>query len=558
MKQHRKRLLKQAAAWMAAGLLTAGAGAKEPRPNVVFILMDDLGYAQIEAFSRGVTEKDCDPAFLDFIDRKGDYSFEQAFAMMKKASPTLSRMADEGVRFNNTFAASNLCAPSRVGIATGIRPNRWGIYRNIDSAAHGLKPHSHLVEQLHTAGYATAHVGKWHIGSWDDTMLEKALKKHGVEEAEGLDYWSLGSTYPKIQKELRAAGYMGSTCAKDHALNNGFDYYFGYNMWDSPFYRADNVWENHSYAGLSDVYNTDLFTDKALAFIKQSLEQDKPFYVQLHYHAVHGPLKPKAPEKYFSRFDSGSFDLDNFYAHVYGVDENVRRIEAFLTEQGVAQNTLFVFSSDNGGALSVKCGLPGNAPYRGHKGSLLQGGFRVPLFFYWPAKIRKPLVKDQIVSTLDILPTVIAAAGVDLPEGLDGKSLLPQILNDDNSPVRDHYSMGGIHARAWGFMLETSFYPTNETSREHAPSGYMVADDQYILRFVADTEANLYKEAVDGIPAHFELYDYKADPGERNNLINLLPEKAAQLKATWKRDSAAYPKPVKWGVDKWEAIMNAD
>jgi len=116
--------------------------------------------------------------------------------------------------------------------------------------------------------------------------------------------------------------------------------------------------------------------------------------------------------------------------------------------------------------------------------------------------------------------------------------------------------MGGIHARAWGFMLESSFYPSNETSREHAPAGYMVADKQYILRFVADTEANLYREAVDGIPAHYELYDYVADPGERNNLINQLPEKAEQLKSIWRQESQAFPPPTVWAIENWEALRD--
>jgi uncharacterized sulfatase len=539
------------------GLLLSvhGALASEGRPNVVFIFLDDLGYSQIEAYSRGLSEADVDPAFLDNIARRGDYNFEQAYAMMERASPTLSRMADQGVRFSNAFAASNLCAPARVGVATGILPNRWGIYRNIDSEAHGLKPNSHLAEQLQAAGYATAHIGKWHIGGWDDTMLERALEEHGVEDTEGLDYWKLEKDYPEIQRKLKAMGYMGSSSQKDHPLNNGFDYHFGYNMWESPFYWADNLWENFAHAGVSGVYNTDLFTDKALAFMEGSLKAGKPFYVQLHYHAVHSPLEPKAPDKYFDRFDSGSFNLDNFYAHVFGVDENVRRIEQFLAERGVAENTVFIFASDNGGAVSIKCGFPGNAPYRGHKGSLLQGGFRVPLFFYWPAAIEKPHISDEIVTTLDILPTVLASAGIELPAGLDGKSLLGHLTGTDYSPVREYYAMGGIHSRAWGFMLETSFYPTTETSREHAPSGYMVADDQYILRFVADTEAMLYRDAVDGIPARFELYDYTVDPMEQDNLIDQLPDKANELKAIWRRESKEFPKPTVWDAKHWEALM---
>jgi uncharacterized sulfatase len=337
-------------------------------------------------------------------------------------------------------------------------------------------------------------------------------------------------------------------------LNNGFDYYFGYNKWDSPFYNAKNVWENYSSVGIVKEYNTDVFTDKALGFIKKSLDENKPFCVQLHYHAVHGPLGPKAPDKYLKRFDTGSFILNNFYAHVYAVDANVKKIFDFLKTKGQADNTLFVFTSDHGGAIGGLSCLPGNAPYTGHKGMLLQGGFRVPMFFYWPGKIKTPLKKDQLVSTIDILPTIVDAAGGKVPDNIDGKSLLPQILHNSSASVRDQLAIGGIHARVWGFMGQTSFFP-HKVSREKAPSGYVVVDDQYILRYVSETIANLYKDAVSGIPAHYELYDYRKDPGEQNNLAEKLPKKVQQLKKIWKRESSDFPKPVEWEVEKWEAMM---
>lgn len=550
-----KRTGKRVAAWMVAGLVAAGTGAKEQQPNMVFIMLDDFGYSQLEATSRGLTVDDCDPKLLTHVADHAEYTPEQAFAQLKKASPTLSRMADEGVRFNNAFACSNLCAPSRIGVATGILQNRWGIYRNIDTEAHGLKPHSHLAERLKARGYATAHVGKWHVGSRDREMVQKCLKRHGVENPAQYSYWDLDEDHPKIMKELKNAGYRGSVVSGDHPLNNGFDYYFGYNMWECIFYNARNVWEDFNHAGVVNDYNTDVFTEKALAFMEESLDEKKPFYVQLHYHTAHHPLKPKAPANYFKRFNSGVYDLDNFYAHVFGVDEGIRRIEEFLKERGEADNTLYVFTSDNGGAVGGASPLPGNAPYSGHKGMLNLGGFRVPLFFYWPAQITKPLEKDQLVSTLDILPTLVDAAGGTLPDDLDGKSLLPWIMKEEKAPVRDHLAIGGIHARVWAFNGATSFFSHN-VSREKAPSGYVVADDRYILRFVSETVPDLYKDAVDGIPAHYELYDYIKDPGEQNNIAEQFPERVQRMKEIWKRESAAYPRPVEWGVDKWEAIIH--
>ena len=555
MKQHKTNFWKWCAALVCAWGVAAGAGAAEQKPNIVFIMLDDFGYSQLEAYSRGLTAGDCDPKLLAHVAEHAEYSPEQAFVQLKKASPTLSRMADQGVRFNNAFASSNLCAPSRIGVATGILQNRWGIYRNIDIEEHGLKPNSHLAERLKERGYATAHVGKWHVGSRDHDMVQRFLKKHDVKNPEKYSYYALEKDYPHIMKELKEAGYRGSVVPKDHPLNNGFDYYFGYNMWECIYYNAQNVWENFEHAGIIKEYNTDVFTRKAMRFIEESLDAEKPFYVQLHYHTAHYPLKPKAPGKYFERFDSGIYDLDNFYAHVFGVDEGIREIEQMLKERGADQDTIFVFTSDNGGAVGGVSPLPGNAPYSGHKGMLNMGGFRVPLFFYWPEKIKQPQAKDQLVSTLDILPTLVDAAGGTLPEGLDGKSLLPWMLEGEYSQVRDHLAIGGIHARVWGFNGYTSFFSHN-VSREKAPSGYVVADDRYILRFVAETIPDLYKDAVEGIPAHYELYDYTTDPGEQNNLAEKYPERVQRMREIWKRDSAAYPKPVAWGVDKWEAIID--
>jgi uncharacterized sulfatase len=534
----------------ALGLMQVQAG--EPNPNVVFIMLDDLGYSQIEAYTRGLSVEDCDPRFLDYVEDKGWYSAAEAFEQVKRASPTLSRMADEGVRFNNAFAASNLCGPSRMGVATGIQPNRWGIYRNIDIEALGLKPHSHLAEQLHERGYATAHIGKWHVGSRDDDMVARIQDEHGIKKKVG--FGELVKQHPSLCEKLRDRGYEGSVVSKDHPLNNGFDYYFGYNMWESPFYDARNVWENWEHAGRIKEYNTDVFTDKALEFISSSLKQNKPFYVQLHYHAVHSPLMPKAPEKYFKRFSTDSFMLNNFYAHIFGVDENVRRLNEFLDQHGVRENTLIVFTSDNGGSVGGPSCLPGNGPYAGHKGMMQLGGFRVPMFFYWPGGIKAPRNNNQLVSTLDILPTLIDAAGIAVPDGLDGKSLLPQMLGADETSVRPHLAMGGIHARAWGFNVDTGFFKPL-VSREKAPAGYVVADDRYILRYVADIIPDLYRDVPEGVPAHFELYDYRADPGERKNIADQHPEKLQQLQQIWTHESAQFPKPVAWGEQKWTDIV---
>jgi uncharacterized sulfatase len=542
-------------------LVTSGAAPYASQPNVIFVMLDDFGYSQLETYSKGLTIDDLDPALVEHVAQRGEYTPEQAFEAVRKASPTLSRLANEGARFNNAYASSNLCAPARLSVATGVLQNRWGIYRNIDTEAHGLKANSHLAEQLHALGYSTAHIGKWHVGSRNYEMVPNYLKAAGVEDPETVkvnDSWN--ATYYKnknhqhVSKKLKVEGFEGSVAPKDHPLNNGFDYYFGYNQWESPFYNATNVWRNFEHAGLIKDYNTDVFTAEALNFIEHSLDAAKPFYVQLHYHTVHSPLKPKAPDDYQKPFDSGARILDNFYAHVYAVDQNVQRLLNYLEERGEADNTIVVFTSDNGGSVGNLSCLPGNAPYRGHKGMLLLGGFRVPLFFHWPRGIKKPQQLSQLVSTMDIIPTLIAAAGGKVPTDIDGKSLLPQVTTGSTEPVRDYFAVGGIHARVWGFHGASSFF-THNVSREKAPAGYIVADNRYILRYVGPIIPDLYKDAVEGLSESFEIYDYINDPMEQNNLIHQLPEKADQLKAIWKKESASFPEPVKWDFSKWKMMM---
>lgn len=521
-------------------------------PNVIFIMLDDFGYSQIAYNSEQISADDYDPLFLKYTLENGDYSPDKALEFSRMATPTLSRLADEGVKFTNAFTTSNLCAPARIGIATGIQQNKWGIYRNIDCEAHGPKPGSLLVEKLHDAGYATAHIGKWHLGSRDQNMVTAYMKEHGIKDADGI-YPSL-SDYPEIRKALNENGYMGSCLPEHHALNNGFDYYYGYNMWESPFYNATNVWSGFEHVPPNPEYNTDLFTDLALDFMDESLNQEKPFYVQLHYHAVHAPLKPKAPDEYYKRFDSESFILNNFYAHVFAVDENVRKLERFLVEKGIAENTIIVFTSDNGGSIGGRSTLPGNAPYRGHKGMYLMGGIKVPLFFYWPAGITQPDRNEQLVSALDILPTVLDASGVQLSDNIDGKSLLPILKNELNKPVHDHLVWSGIHGRTWGFMRQHNFLP-EVPSRDRAPYAWVVVKNNHALRYIAETPANQYRDMPDGKPAYYEMYQIDEDPGERMNLLEEKPEIVRELKSIWENEAVNYPPPVKIGKDKWEQLI---
>ena len=424
------------------------------KPNLLFIMMDDLGFGQFAVHNHSLSVEAFDPYFTELITARGDYRPEQALEFSRRAMPTLSELAREGAVFTCAFAPSNLCAPSRISIATGRTQQSRGIYINLDVEDLGPEPGSHLAHQLQDLGYGTAHIGKWHIGARRKQMVTEALKRHNISE--DYSYGALKTAHPTAYEELRQAGYYGSVIDEHHPLQNGFDYYYGYNNWASQFYGSTLVWEDYEHAGVQPGYNTDHFTDKALEFMDGRIRKKQPFYVQLHYHAVHDSLEPRAPQKYFSKFPSDSYDLTNFYAHVYGVDANIRRILDYLKEKQALENTLIVFTSDNGAqaGLSGGCGpstLPGNAPFPGTKGSFFQGGLRVPLVFYWPSGIRQRRERKQLVSTMDILPTMIDAASGRVPPSLDGKSLLKWLSTDTEQKVRDPAHVGGHSLPGLGF-----------------------------------------------------------------------------------------------------------
>ena len=521
------------------------------KPNIIFIMMDDLGYGQFGLHNEQLTTSEFDPYFVSLVREKQGYDLGQALEFSKIAMPTLNKLAEEGMVFTRAFTSSSLCAPSRLGIATGTLQNRMGIYRNTDCEEKGLEPNSHLAERIKAQGYATAHIGKWHVGKRNDQMIINALKNHGIQDT--LTYGQVNKLHPEAFEELFNAGYYGSVIDKHNPLQNGFDYYFGYNNWASQFYNSTLVWENHKHAGKQKGYNTDVFTDTALSFIRKQVLVEKPFYIQLHYHAVHDSLQPKAPEQYFNRFKSDSYDLNNFYAHVYGVDQNISRIIKYLKEEGIYENTIIVFTSDNGAQAGGPSVLPGNAPFSGHKGTYYQGGIRVPLVVHWPLGIQKPGKLEYLVSTLDILPSFVEVAGGDVPKNIDGESLVNLVTGASNEPVHDHLVWAGLHARAWGFLLNKSF-KTHGSERNFAPPAWVVIKDDYMLRFTGKIEPDLNKEMPEGAPPKLQLFNIENDKAEIIDISSEFPSKVDELIDIYRKESSDFKPPVVWKKSKWEEL----
>ena len=520
------------------------------RPNLLFIMMDDLGGGQCQFLNGDLTVAQLDPYFKELVAQRQDYTPEQALEFSRRAMPTLTRLAESGVVFTRTYAASSLCAPSRLAIASGRNLPQAGVYTNMDAENDGLQPGTHLAEVLHRAGYATAHIGKWHIGKRDNGMITDAFARHGIEPI--YDFWAIRAKHPKIWDELWDSGYYGSVAKEQNPLNNGFDYYYGYNNWASQFYDSTLVWEGFEHAGRQSGYNTEVLTDKAIDFTQQ--QDGKPFYIQLHYHAVHDYLEPNAPERYRRKFISPSYNLSNFYAHIYAVDVNVQRILNVLQQTGQLENTLIAFTSDNGAMAGGPNVLPGNAPFSGHKGMFNQGGIRVPLFFHWANGIPHQGPSEQMVSSMDILPTFIEAAGLDVPDGIDAKSLMGLLSGRTSAPVRDRMSWAGIHARFWGFMSNTAMVSRDE-ERSRAPGGWAVVKGDYVLRFIGTREPGIYSDHPDGSDPQLALYNIKTDPAETTNVKDQFPELVKAMKTEYLKQTPGFKPPIVWNEEKWKELL---
>lgn len=334
------------------------------KPNFVFILADDLGYADLGCYGGRL-----------------------------ECSPVLDRMATQGLRFTQGYANSSVCSPTRFALMTGRWQHRLrgGADEPIASARRGsatlgLPPeHPTLPSLLAGAGYATALVGKWHLG-W---LPHFGPLKSGYQEFFG-------------------------------AMSGGLDYF---THRDST--GAHDLWEGERESP-SEGYLTDLFSQKAVEFVKRARQ---PFLLSLHYTAPHWPWETRDDEAEARRIEK-IFHTDGGSVHTYArmirhMDEGIGAVLERLPE-----NTVVVFTSDNGGER-----FSDTWPLLGKKMDLLEGGIRVPCIVRWPGRVPPGTTTAQLATTMDWMPTFLEAAGVaphpDYP--LDGISLLP-VLND---PARE-------------------------------------------------------------------------------------------------------------------------
>ncbi|TSA35290.1 MAG: aryl-sulfate sulfohydrolase [Verrucomicrobiaceae bacterium] len=429
-------------------LLIATSFAAEQRPNIVFILADDLGWTDTAVY--------------------GSKYYE---------TPNIDRLAAQGMRFTNYHNCQN-CAPTRSALMSGQYSARTGIYTvgsidRFDWRSRPLRPVDNVTElpldkitiaqALKQAGYATGMFGKWHLGE----DAEHHPSKRGFDEA--------------------------ITSQGKH-----------FNFTTQPPVEHPK-----------DAYLADWLTDRAEDFIRR--HKDGPFFLYLPHFGVHAPwqAKPGLIEHFKPKPGVGGHEDPTYAAMIASVDESVGRVMALLDELKIADNTVVIFSSDNGGVggyeregIGAAHSITDNAPLRSGKGSLYEGGTRDPFIVRWPGVVKPGSICDIPAIHVDLYPTLLGIAGVQPPSNyqLDGESLVPSLKDGGAGLKRE-----AIYQHFPGYLGAG-----NDTWRT-TPVATIISGDWKLMEFFED--------------GHLELYNLRDDIGEKTNLALKMPEKAKELNA---------------------------
>jgi arylsulfatase B len=397
------------------------ARADAPRPNIVLLIADDLGYG----------EPGCQGG-------------------RDVPTPNLDRLATEGIRFTQGYVTASVCAPSRAAMFTGRYQTRFGFEGNAIGAANadpkvGLPTDQRtLAQRLRETGYATALVGKWHLGG---TAPLHPLRR-GYDEFFG--FLHEGHYYTPVSA-ARMTTWLRRTALPDGGTGR-WTSPDGRMIWSThlgnkePDYDADNPILRGSQPENETAHLTDAFTREACNFIERHSTQ--PFFLTLAYNAVHSPMQ--AADRFLEKF-SHIPDIHRriFAAILAQLDESVGLVLAQLHAHGLEENTLVVFLSDNGGPTREL--TSSNAPLRGEKGSLYEGGVRVPFILRWPRALPQGGTVETPVISLDLAATALAAAGIAASSGeLDGTDLVSLVKAPPAEPRPFFWRMGQRRALRLG------------------------------------------------------------------------------------------------------------
>ncbi|QWG10338.1 sulfatase-like hydrolase/transferase [Flammeovirga kamogawensis] len=351
---------------------------KAKKPNVLVILADDLGY--------------------------NDVGFNGSTEI---PTPNIDRIANEGVHFTNGYVSYAVCGPSRAGLITGRYQDRFGCGRNPLWAPNDVNQGLALSEEtiadvLGREGYKSMALGKWHLGAHEDL---RPLNR-GFDEFYG--FLTGGHNY--FPEELTLSDISKVT---------------------SQFHAYKTMMLHNNVRVKETEYVTDGLSREAAKFIDNNA--DKPFFMYLAYNAPHSPLQ--ATQKYLDRFSHLEKGKRKTYcAMVSALDDGVGRVLEMLEKKGIADNTIVIFLSDNGGPLKYKTD---NGALRAGKGSIYEGGIRVPFAMRWPNKIKAGTVYDEPVISLDIMGIAVAYANASPKNQIDGVNIVPYITGDKKGVPHD-------------------------------------------------------------------------------------------------------------------------
>lgn len=450
-------------------------------PNVVLFLVDDLGWTDLSCFGS------------DFY-----------------KTPNIDKLASEGIRFTNSYSTCTVCSPTRASVMTGKYPARlhltdwikgykypwaklsipdWTMY--LDSTEYTM------AEAFKDAGYKTAHFGKWHLGE----------KKENWPEYHGFD--------------LNIAGYQAGApqLKKKQGLNGYFPPYGNPRLDDGP----------------AGEYLTERLANEVCNYIEENT--GTPFFINFWFYNVHTPLQAKQDkiDKYAAAVNSTNRHKNPTYAAmVEHTDEAIGKVIAKLKEKGLIDNTIILFSSDNGGLTGNKGNITNNFPLRHGKGNMYEGGVRVPTILFSPFLKEKGVEVDELVNSNDYFPTLIDLAGINsktsMPPNLDGKSWLPLLKGTGR------------------FKREEIFWHYPHYHKQGAVPYSAVRSGKWKL--IENFETNQVK-----------LYNLAEDIGEQNNIAGEFPKVAKRMKKklqNWRTDvNAQYPsqnsdyKPGRADEIKW-------
>lgn len=438
---------------------------EETAPNIILIYADDLGWRDLSIMGSSYYE-----------------------------TPNIDRLAHEGIVFSRAYANAPNCAPSRASLLTGQYTPRHGIY-TVGSSERGQSRFRKIVpaenrttlpiaavtiaELLRRGGYRTGMVGKWHLG----------------EGANDPEHWGF--------EWSRAGNELGSPPS----------YFY-------PYSRGDRSLPDIDTLGTEGEYLTDRLTDEAVRFIEESVRG--PFFLYLSHYAVHTPIQAKEEKiaTYREKTPDGNQSNPAYAAMVESLDESVGRIVETVDELGLAENTLILFYSDNGGHGPVTS----MTPLRGAKGMLYEGGIRVPLIGRWPRGIAPGIVSDYPVIGTDLLPTFLDVAGIVPGDSIlfDGQSIVPAFSGQFGEEERTLY---------WHFPAYLEATRDLETRWRTTPASAIQKGAYKLIHYFEDERS--------------ELYDLENDIGETVNLVEVEPEIVdslyRQLRAWWSETGAFIP-----------------